>query len=148
VPLVTGPAAEAEPAVSPDGRWLAYTSLESGVPEVYVRPFPDAASARWQVSTAGGGDPVWSHNSRELFYRSANEQLMTVAVHPGATFGFEQPKPLFSTANYVNITPVASFDVSPDDKRFLFLRETAPNERNELIVVQNWTQDMKGRARK
>ena len=148
VPLVTGPAAEAEPAVSPDGRWLAYTSLESGVPEVYVRPFPDAASARWQVSTAGGGDPVWSHSGRELFYRSANEQLMTVAVHPGATFGFEQPKALFSTANYVNITPVASFDVSPDDKRFLFLRETAPNERNELIVVQNWTEEMKGRGRK
>jgi serine/threonine-protein kinase len=148
VPLVTGPATEAEPAVSPNGRWLAYTSLESGVPEVYVRPFPDAASARWQVSTAGGGDPVWSHSGRELFYRSANEQLMTVAVHPGASFSFEQPKPLFSTANYVNINPVPSFDVSPDDKRFLFLRETASNERNELIVVQNWTKEMKARARR
>jgi serine/threonine-protein kinase len=148
VPLVTGPATEAEPAVSRDGRWLAYTSLESGVPEVYVRPFPDAASARWQVSTAGGGDPVWSHTGRELFYRSANEQLMTVAVHPGATFSFEQPKPLFSTANYVNINPVPSFDVSPDDKRFVFLRETAGDERNELIVVQNWTEEMKARARR
>ncbi len=148
VPLVTGPATEAEPAVSPDGRWLAYTSLESGVPEVYVRPFPDAASARWQVSTAGGGDPVWSHSGRELFYRSANEQLMSVAVHPGPTFSFEQPKPLFSTANYVNINPVPSFDVSPDDKRFLFLRETAPDERNEVIVVQNWTEEMKARARR
>jgi eukaryotic-like serine/threonine-protein kinase len=148
VPLVTGPAAEVEPAVSPDGRWLAYTSVESGVPEVYVRPFPDAASARWQVSTAGGGDPVWSHSGRELFYRSTNEQLMTVAVHPGATFLFEQPKPLFSTTNYVNINPVASFDVSPDDKRFLFLRETASNERNEMIVVQNWTAEMKARARR
>jgi len=148
VPLVTGPAAEVEPAVSPDGRWLAYTSLESGVPEVYVRPFPDVASARWQVSTAGGGDPVWSHSGRELFYRGANEQLMTVAVQPGATFSFEQPKPLFPTGNYVNIAPVASFDVSPDDKRFLFLRETASNERNEMIVVQNWTTEMKARARK
>ena len=73
---------------------------------------------------------------------------MTVAVRPGATFSFDQPKPLFSTANYVFINPVQSFDVSPDDKRFLFLRETAPNERNELIVVQNWTQEMKDRARK
>jgi eukaryotic-like serine/threonine-protein kinase len=148
VPLVTGPASEIDPAVSPDGRWLAYASNESGVGEVYVRPFPDAGSARWQVSTAGGTDPVWSHSGKELFYRSTQEQLMTVAIQPGATFAFAQAKPLFSTANYVFINPVQSFDVSPDDKRFLFLRETAPNERNELIVVQNWTQEMKDRARK
>jgi hypothetical protein len=148
VPLVTGPAAEVDPTVSPDGRWLAYASNESGVAEVYVRPFPDAGSARWQVSTAGGTSPVWSHSGKELFYRSTQEQLMTVAVRPGATFAFEQAKPLFSTANYVVINPVSSFDVSPDDKRFLFLRETAPNERNEVIVVQNWTQEMKDRARK
>jgi eukaryotic-like serine/threonine-protein kinase len=148
VPLVTGPASEIDPTVSPDGRWLAYASNESGVAEVYVRPFPDAGSARWQVSTAGGKDPVWSHSGKELFYRSTLDQLMTVAVRPGATFTFEQAKPLFSTANYVTINPVPSFDVSPDDKRFLFLRETAPNERNELIVVQNWTQEMKDRARK
>jgi hypothetical protein len=118
------------------------------VAEVYVRPFPDAGSARWQVSTAGGTDPVWSHSGKELFYRSTQEQLMTVAIRPGTTFAIEQPKPLFSTANYVFINPVPSFDVSPDDKRFLFLRETAPNERNEIIVVQNWTQEMKDRARK
>jgi eukaryotic-like serine/threonine-protein kinase len=148
VPLVTGPAAEVHPTVSLDGRWLAYTSNESGVPEVYVRPFPDAGSARWQVSTNGGGSPAWSHNGKELFYRSAKDELMTVAVRPGATFSFEQPKALFSTANYVFINPVTSFDVSPDDQRFLFLRETAPNERNELIVVQNWTEEMKRRARK
>ena len=55
-------------AVSPDGRWIAYASEESGVPEIYVRPFPDAESARWQVSAAGGSDPVWSRNGRELFY--------------------------------------------------------------------------------
>jgi Tol biopolymer transport system component len=148
VPLVTSPAVELEPVVSPDGRWLAYTSDESGVPEIYVRPFPDAGSARWQVSTAGGTDPVWSHSGKELFYRGAQDAMMTVAVRPGATFAFEQPKTLFSTANYVAVTPVQSFDVSPDDKRFVFLRETSPNERNELIVVQNWTQEMEGRARK
>jgi serine/threonine-protein kinase len=148
VPLVMGPASELEPAVSPDGRWLAYASNESGTPEVYVRPFPDAGSARWQVSTAGGRDPVWSHSGKELFYRSAKDQLMTVAVRPGATFAVEQPKALFSTAAYVAIAPVPSFDVSPDDRRFLLLRETAANERNELIVVQNWTQELKNRARK
>jgi eukaryotic-like serine/threonine-protein kinase len=148
VPLVTGPASEIDPAVSPDGRWLAYASDESGTPEIYVRPFPDAASARWQVSTAGGSSPIWSHSGKELFYRSNQDAIMTVAVHPGNTFSFEQPKRLFSTAQYVGINPVPSFEVSPDDKRFLLLRETAPNERNELIVVQNWTEEMKARARK
>ncbi|MEP6688089.1 MAG: hypothetical protein ABJC36_07045, partial [Gemmatimonadales bacterium] len=147
VPLVTGPATEIDPAVSPDGRWLAYASDESGVREVYVRPFPDAGSARWQVSTAGGTDPVWSHSGKELFYRSAQEKLVTVAVGPGATFTFEPPKPLFSTAPYIALAPIPSFDVSPDDRRFLLLRETAPNEKNELIVVQNWTQEMKARAK-
>jgi serine/threonine-protein kinase len=147
VPLVTGPATEIDPAVSPDGKWLAYASDESGVREVYVRPFPDAASARWQVSTAGGTDPVWSHSGKELFYRSAQEKLMTVAVRPGATFAVEQPKPLFSTTPYIALAPIASFDVSPDDRRFLLLRETAPDERNELIVVQNWAEEMKVRAK-
>ncbi len=148
VPLVTGPATEIEPAVSPDGRWLAYASNESGVPEVYVRPFPDAGSARWQVSVAGGRDPVWSHTGRELFYLSPTNRLMSVAVSPGAAFSFAQPKSLFSTAAYVPGGAIAPYDVSPDDKRFLFLRETTPDERNELIVVQNWTQEMKRRARK
>ncbi len=70
MPLVTGPASEIHPAVSPDGRWLAYASDESGTAEIYVRPFPDAGSARWQVSTAGGVSPIWSHSGKELFYRS------------------------------------------------------------------------------
>ncbi len=148
VPLVTGPASEIDPAVSPDGRWLAYASDESGAMEIYVRPFPDVASARWQVSTVGGLSPVWSHSGKELFYRSTGERLMVVGVRPGATFSFDQPKPLFSTSQYVSINPVPSFDVSPDDQRFLFLRETAPNERNELIMVQNWTEEMKARGRK
>jgi eukaryotic-like serine/threonine-protein kinase len=148
VPLVTGPASEIEPAVSPDGRWLAYASNESGAAEVYVRPFPDVGSARWQVSTAGGRDPVWSHSGRELFYRSTRETLMSVAVRPGATFSFEQPKALFATSAYVPSGSISSFDVSPDDQRFLFLRETAPNERNELIVVQNWTEELERRAGK
>jgi len=148
VPLVTGPASELDPMVSPDGRWLAYASNESGTAEVYVRPFPDAGSARWQVSTAGGTSPLWSHSGKELFYRSAQEQMMTVAIRPGANFAFDLPKPMFSTAPFVGINPIQSFDVSPDDKRFLFLRETAQNERNELIVVQNWTEELKARARK
>src|SRR5258706_2718859 len=63
------PAVEVSPVFSPDGRWLAYMSLESGGPEVYVRPFP-GPGGKWQVSTGGGVMPVWSRNGRELFYRT------------------------------------------------------------------------------
>ncbi len=146
VRLVAGPATEIEPAVSPDGRWMAYASNESGTPEVYVRPFPDVGSARWQVSVAGGRDPVWAHSGKELFYWSSGNKLMSVAVRPGATFGFEQPRALFATAAYVPAQAMPSYDVSPDDRRFVFLRETSANERSELIVVQNWTTELRARA--
>jgi len=71
-----------------------------------------------------------------------------VAVKPGATFSFDQPRPLFSTVAYVPGGAVQPYDVSPDDKRFLFLRETAPSDRSELIVVQNWTAELEQRSRK
>ena len=147
-PLVTGPATEIEPVVSPDGRWLAYTSNESGQPEVYVRPFPDAGSARWQVSVAGGRDPMWSHSGKELFYWSTANKMMSVGIRPGATFGFDQPRALFSTSQYVPAGAMQSYDVSPDDKRFVMLRETAANERSEFIVVENWTQELRARTKR
>jgi eukaryotic-like serine/threonine-protein kinase len=146
VPLVTGPATEADAAVSPDGRWLAYASEESGTAEIYVRPFPDAGSARWQVSASGGSDPVWSRSGRELFYLSAQAEMMRVDVAPGAAFRISSPERLFSTTPYTSIPAVPAFDVSPDGKQFLMLRETSPSERNELIVVQNWVQEMRARS--
>jgi serine/threonine-protein kinase len=148
VPLVNGPATELDAAVSPDGRWLAYASEESGVAEIYVRPFPDAGSARWQVSAAGGSDPVWSRSGRELFYLSLQSEMMSVSVAPGPAFTVSPPKRLFSTAPYTTIPPVPAFDVHPDGTRFLMLRETTPADRNELIVVQNWVEEMRARTRK
>jgi serine/threonine protein kinase/Tol biopolymer transport system component len=148
VPLVTSPALETDAAVSPDGRWLAYASEESGSPEVYVRPFPDAESARWQVSAGGGADPVWSRNGRELFYLSAQGEMTVVEVAPGAAFTISPPKRLFPTGPYTFMPGVSSFDVSPDGKQFMMLRETTPTDRNELIVVQNWVEEMKARARR
>ena len=147
VPLVDGPALEGKAAVSPDGRWLAYASGESGTFEVYVRPFPDAGSARWQVSAAGGTDPVWSRNGRELFYIGGQQEMMSVEIAAGASFTITPPRPLFSTSPYSTVAPLASFDVHPDRKRFLMLRETTPTDRNELVVVQNWVEEMRARAR-
>ena len=80
VPLLTTPATEMSPAVSPDGRWLAYVSDESGQPEVYVRPFPDVATARWQVSASGGTLPVWAHNGRELFYVNGRQEMTSIPL--------------------------------------------------------------------
>jgi Periplasmic component of the Tol biopolymer transport system len=148
VPLVDGPATEGDPAVSPNGRWLAYASDESGASEIYVRPFPDASSARWQVSSTGGTDPVWSPDGRELFYIGGQNEMMRVTVAPGQTFTISPPESLFSTAPYSPIPPVPAFAVSPDGTRFLMLRETAAAERNELIVVQNWVEEMRQRARR
>jgi tRNA A-37 threonylcarbamoyl transferase component Bud32/dipeptidyl aminopeptidase/acylaminoacyl peptidase len=148
VPLATSPAIEGDAAVSPDGRWLAYTSNESGAYELYVRPFPDAASARWQVSVAGGSDAVWSRNGRELFFLNGQAELTVVDVAPGSGFSFSPPRTLFSTSPYTAIGPVPSFDVSPDGRSFVFLRETTPTDRNELIVVQNWVDEMRARAKR
>ena len=88
-PLLDGPASEGSPTVSPDGRWLAYSSDESGIYEIYVRPFPDVDAGRWQVSTAGGIHPQWSPDGRELFYlavRTAGVAMMAVAVDSGEMF--------------------------------------------------------------
>jgi serine/threonine-protein kinase len=146
VPLAHSSAAEIDAAVSPDGRWLAYASNESGVFEVYVRPFFDADSAQWQVSDAGGTDPVWSHNGRELFYLSGQLDMMSVSIVRGARFSFSQLRKLFSADSYIPIPQVPAFDVSHDG-RFLLLREMTRTERNELIVVQNWVEEMKALAR-
>ena len=87
VPLVATPSAELFPAVSPDGRWLAYGSNESGTAEVYVRPFPETGSAKWQVSTAGGREPTWSPSGRELFYINGKAEMVSAEITPGAAFG-------------------------------------------------------------
>ena len=93
-------------------------------------------------------DPVWSRNGRELFYISGQNEMMRVAIAAGSGFRMSPPEPLFSTLAYTPITPVPAFDVSPDGSSFLMLRETSASERNELIVVQNWVEEMRARARK
>jgi serine/threonine-protein kinase len=95
IPLLTGRFNEQGAALSPDGRWLAYTSDESGRDEIYVRPFPNTAAGRWQVSTAGGFATRWAHSGRELFYESPTGDFMAVPVAPGPTFNPGAPQRLF-----------------------------------------------------
>jgi Tol biopolymer transport system component len=142
VPLVTSPAAELFPAPSPDGRWLAYASGESGQLEIYVRPFPETSAAKWQVSTAGGSEPAWSHTGRELFYINGKSELIAAEIPVGPTFSVGRQRTLFSVGQLSRVGPVPSFAVSPDDKRFLMLREGEAGQPGELIVAENWVQQL------
>ena len=148
VPLITTPAREMSPSVSPDGRWLAYASDESGTSEVYVRPFPDVAGARWQVSATGGSVPMWSRNSRELFYLNGRLDMTSVELRPGTRFSVGEPRVLFPTAPYVVGGNAGVYDVSPDGRRFVMVKPSAGNAEAELVVVENWFEELKARVGK
>jgi len=135
---------EHNPVLSPDGRWLAYESDESGRYEIYVRPFPDIDSGRTQVSTDGGTRPLWSRDGGELFYLVPPGAVMSAPVTPGPTFSVGAPALVFK-GDYVAPQTGRAYDVSPDGRRFLMLKnapaETAEPPR-QLVVVQNWAEEL------
>ncbi|HKU62213.1 MAG TPA: protein kinase [Gemmatimonadales bacterium] len=147
VPLVVNTANNVLPALSPDGRWLAYVSDESGAAEIYVRPFPATSSARWQVSTAGGTQPVWSRSGRELYYLNGKNEMVAADIRPGAAFSVGEQHVLFSAAAFLPLGTVPSFTVSADDRRFLFLREGETAQESELIVALHWLDGLKQKGR-
>jgi len=135
------------PALSPDGRWVAYVSIESGHEEVYVRPFPQTDRARWQVSTSGGAQPVWAHSGRELLYVSAADSLMSVPVTTSPDFHAGAPTALFSTQPFIIGPFHQNFAIAPDDRSFIMRRRavTAASATTELTVVLNWTAEIETR---
>jgi serine/threonine-protein kinase len=144
-PLLAAPYDEEAPALSPDGRWLAYVSSETGRREVFVRPFPEVDAGKWQVSTAGGTSPVWAHSGRELFYVTGSRELASQAVLPGAVFTRGEQRVLFRMDGYRQTDNYRSFDVSPDDRRFLLLRpkgSAAEQDAPVLVVVENWLEEV------
>jgi Tol biopolymer transport system component/tRNA A-37 threonylcarbamoyl transferase component Bud32 len=145
VPLVATPAAERYPALSPDGRWLAYASNESGAPEIYVRPFPQTATAKWQVSTVGGREPAWARSGRELFYLNGKNEMVAAEIQTGTTFSVGKQRVLFPASDFARPGPVPSFSVGPDDKRFLMVREGEASQQSELIVAENWLEELRGK---
>jgi Tol biopolymer transport system component/tRNA A-37 threonylcarbamoyl transferase component Bud32 len=141
-PIVASAFQELAPAVSPDGRWLAYTSNETGQREVYVRPFPDVSAGKFQVSTAGGTAPRWSHRGDELFYRTLGDDFMAAQVRTTPTFTLLGQRRLFSAVGYTPGVEHATFEVSPDDRRFLMLRvgstSGAKDETPQVVMVLNF----------
>jgi Tol biopolymer transport system component len=144
VPLVATRFGETEPALSPDGRWLAYVSNESGQSEVYVRPFPSLADGRWQVSVAGGREPMWAHSGREIFYKSVDDMVMVATVAAGSSLEVRDRKALFSAVDYDNDIEHARYNVSLDDQRLLMSRKTTSSE-TDLVLVLNWFAELKAR---
>ncbi|HKU59934.1 MAG TPA: LpqB family beta-propeller domain-containing protein [Gemmatimonadales bacterium] len=145
VPLVATPAQEVHPALSADGRWLAYSSNESGTFEVYVRPFPETSSAKWQVSTAGGSEPAWSKDGRRLFYISGRNEMISADVAAGPGFTLGKQRPLFNVAQFTRTGPIPSYSLAPDGEHFLMVREGESTQQSELIVAENWLQTLKGK---
>jgi serine/threonine protein kinase len=148
VPLVASSFREVSPAPSPDGHWLAYTSNESGDYEIYVVPFPNTAAAKWVVSSHGGTQPQWSHSGRELFYRDASGNLVAVEVKTVPTFSAGRSATLFPAARFSSFPFRPQYDVSLDDQRFLMIRPLPASGPDQLIVVENWFEELKAKLRK
>jgi serine/threonine protein kinase/Tol biopolymer transport system component len=134
-PFAHTSANEMEPAFSPDGRWMAYASDESGVFEVYVRPFPDTAGGgKWQVSSGGGSLPVWSHDGKNLFFETADNRIMTASYTAnGVSFSPGKPRP-WSDKQLTMPTTNGNYDLAPDGTRIEALVVTPASEGTQKSI--------------
>ena len=149
-PLLQTSFTEENAEISPDGRWLAYQWDSSGTREVYVRPFPDVASGLSRVSTAGGTEPLWSRDGRDLFYRAPNGAVMRVPIAPGSTWMAGRPVQVIEARSYalgLPSLPYRTYDVSLDGQRFLMIKRSEAPAQNpparRIVVVQNWFEELK-----
>jgi Tol biopolymer transport system component len=142
-PFLQTPANECGPMFSPDGRWLAYVSDESGRQEIYVRPFP-GPGGKTPISTDGGTQPTWSRDGRELFYRSGDKMMVT-AVETKPVFAASKPKLLFEAHYETGFSPFEpNYDVSLDGQRFLMIKASEPESAaTQLNVVLNWSDELR-----
>jgi serine/threonine-protein kinase len=128
-------------ALSPDGRWLAYVSNESGQDDVYVRPVPGPGGKR-QVSIDGGREPAWSPDGRELYYR-ADGQIMVAAIQTTLAFSIGVRRELFEDSYVANVDH-SNYDVHPETGEYIMIKGS--DDPSELVVVLNWFEELKERA--
>jgi eukaryotic-like serine/threonine-protein kinase len=139
-PLLETPFAEVQPEFSPDGRWIAYASNESGRFEVFVRPYP-GPGGKIQVSNEGGFEPAWRRDGKELFYRSG-AKMMSAAVRPGSANPFGKPVTIFEKSGLYSEPNLERrlYDVAPDGTRFVMLRAIPVDTPPQLRVLTGWTE--------
>jgi serine/threonine-protein kinase len=141
-PLVTGQSIEDMGRVSPDGKWLAFVTNESGSNEVFVQPFP-GPGGRVQVSSHGGDEPLWSPRGSKLYYRDESN-VVAVSYSAGSEFQVTGRQQLFPDVFVRRALPHANYDLTPDGSTFLFLQSTSDND---AIVVYNWIAEVRARLK-
>jgi serine/threonine-protein kinase len=143
-PLVADPFNEFTPALSPNGRWLAYVSDESGRGEVYLRPFPDVNRGRWQLSVDGGVEPIWNANGRDLYFRSSDGEFIRVVDLSGGPSGasIRTLARLPAEDDFERNPRNRLFDVAPDGRFLMIQRAGTTDVSGDLIVVLNWFQEL------
>ena len=150
-PFLETPFFEEHAEFSPDGRWLAYASNESGRNEIYVQPYP-GPGGRQQVSTQGGREPAWAHNGRELFYKAQGTndamKMMAVEVTLGTRLTAGPPRVLFEANGWPGTNMIRGYDVTSDDKRFVTvqLKHLPTLMISQMILVLNWFEELKHRV--
>jgi eukaryotic-like serine/threonine-protein kinase len=142
VPYLETPFDKFQGQFSPDGRWMAYGSDESGRWEIYLQPIP-ATGGKWLVSNGGGTQPRWRRDGKELFYLSSDLKIMSVDVALGKTPELSAPKALFPVRIVQNAIGTDEFVVTPDGQRFLATAATSSSAGQPLTVVLNWQEDLK-----
>jgi len=136
------PFTEAQPRFSPDGKWIAYASNESGRYEIYVKPYP-TLSGRWQVSTDGGSEPFWRQDGREMYYIDPNRTILAVGVTPGdGSFEVGRPVPLFHAEVTTSTAVRNRYLPAPDGRRFLLVSIQETRALTPVTVVVNWTKGL------
>jgi hypothetical protein len=147
-PLIKTSFAEQNAEVSPDGRWVAYQSNESGRDEVYVRPFPGVDEGRWLVSTNGGRKPTWARNGTELFYVAPDGAIMAARVGAASSWSNAPAAQIVAAGYFDGGEVMRTFDVSADGSRFLVIKQLGnlDGAGRNIILVQNWHEELKRRV--
>ena len=132
-------------SISPNGRWLAYAASQPDDPgdvDVYVVPFPNTSASTWRISAQGGFSPIWSHTGRELFYKTLDRELMSVDVLDSPDFSEGERRGLFTLGDpYIWDAP-GVYDISSDDDRFVMIGLRTGGPDSELIVVENFFDEL------